>query len=93
MRQSYIGTPGDYLNQINPFPGSAFICRSALARETGEGAAQPRVRVLSRASGTDQEGKLSHYPFPGFLDDSPGRVLSAGLTRVVSGEPGMAIPV
>ena len=39
---------------------SILNCRDALARETGEGAAQPRVRAFSRASGTDQEGNLRH---------------------------------
>ena len=39
----------------------AISCRDALARETGEGAAQPRVRAISRDSGTDLKGKLGHY--------------------------------
>ena len=37
------------------------ICGDALAHRLGEGAAQPRVRAFSRASGTDSKGKSGYF--------------------------------
>ncbi|HEX4342776.1 MAG TPA: hypothetical protein VH255_05265, partial [Verrucomicrobiae bacterium] len=45
---------------IASYGDNILICRHSLARETGEGAAKPQVRVISCVSRTDYKGKLEY---------------------------------